>query len=94
MSLELNAQDLQMGSSVYSKSNEKVGTLRFAMSIPTPPYQISQLLIDRVDGVDGGLLVNIDLVESVSNNSITSFNSTSVAIIYMFHIETYTSFLF
>ena len=40
MSLELNAQDLQMGSSVYSKSNEKVGTLRFAMSIPTPPYQI------------------------------------------------------
>ena len=70
MSLELNAQDLQMGSSVYSKSNEKVGTLRFAMSIPTPPYQISQLLIDRVDGVEGGLLVNIDLVESVSNNSI------------------------
>ena len=27
-------------------------------------------MIDRVDGVEGGLLVNIDLVESVSNNSI------------------------
>lgn len=70
MSLELSAQDLQMGSSVYSKSNEKVGILRFSMSVPTPPYQISQLLVDRVDGIEGGLLVNIDSVESVSNNSI------------------------
>mgnify|MGYP004455920983 FL=1 len=70
MSLELNGQDLQMGSSVYSKSNEKVGILRFAMSIPTPPYQISQLLVDRVDGVEGGLLVSVDSIESISNNSI------------------------
>ncbi|MGM9992877.1 MAG: hypothetical protein ACI376_08575 [Candidatus Bruticola sp.] len=67
---EINAQDLQMGASVYSKENDKVGTFRFALSAATPPYQVYQLVVDRADGVEGALVVSADSVEAVNSNTI------------------------
>ncbi|MGM9998531.1 MAG: hypothetical protein ACI38Q_03925 [Candidatus Bruticola sp.] len=67
---EVNAQNLQMGASVYSKDNEKVGTFRFALSLSSPPYQVYQLVVDRADGVEGALVVSADSVESVNNSAI------------------------
>lgn len=64
------AQDLQMGLPVYCSDNEKVGYFRFSMSEPQPPYQVRQLLVDRTDGGEGSILVDVDYVESVTGNAI------------------------
>ncbi|MCR4783394.1 MAG: hypothetical protein K6A35_02620 [bacterium] len=70
MTVELDIQELQMGLPVYSTDKEKVGTLRFAMCSPTPPYQIQQLLVDRTDGADGGMMVETLNIDSVSTSAI------------------------
>ncbi|MBQ7528546.1 hypothetical protein IJT10_01395 [bacterium] len=70
------AQDLQMGMPVYCSNDEKIGYFRFSMSEPQPPYQVRQILVDRTDGGEGSILVDVEYVESVTGNAI-KINLTS-----------------
>lgn len=63
MSIKSDVLDFQMGLPVYSSDNEKVGILRFTLTSPLPPYQVQQLAVDRTDGADGAVCVDIQHTE-------------------------------
>ncbi|MBQ7501595.1 hypothetical protein IJT93_02620 [bacterium] len=66
----MDLNDLQMGLPVYCADEEKVGALRFVITENEPPYEIQYVLVDRTDGIEGGMLVEKDDIESVDENAV------------------------
>lgn len=66
----MDLTDLQMGLAVYCSDGEKVGALRFIITENDPPYDIQYVLVDRTDGIEGGMLVEKASIASVDENAV------------------------